>query len=304
MKFDSALASKSQVLLEALPYIKKYRGKRMVIKLSGAVLDDPLLKEEVIKDIVLLRFVGIKPIVVHGGGQQVNKVMKKLGKESVFSNGKRVTNDETMEIVQMVLVGKINKNIVSIISKYGGEAIGISGQDGQLLLAKKIVSQGVDLGRVGEIEKINISLLDRIYGSEIIPVVAPVALDKDNQPLNVNADEVATAIAAMLCVEKLVFISDVRGVWKTNPKSTLNKTKDASNLSQRNREIYEELNLKDVEMLIREKKVTDGMIVKLEAAQKAIKEGVRSVQIISGVDLHSLLVEIFTTRGVGTKITI
>ena len=304
MKFDSELASKSQVLLEALPYIKKYRGKRMVIKLSGAVLDDPLLKEEVIKDIVLLRFVGIKPIVVHGGGQQVNKVMKKLGKEVVFSNGKRVTNDETMEIVQMVLVGKINKNIVSIISKYGGEAIGISGQDGQLLLAKKIVSQGVDLGRVGEIEKINISLLDRIYGSEIIPVVAPVALDMDNQPLNVNADEVATAIAAMLCVEKLVFISDVRGVWKTNPKSTLNKTKDESNLSQKNKEIYEELNLKDVEMLIREKKVTDGMIVKLEAAQKAIKEGVRSVQIISGVDLHSLLVEIFTTRGVGTKITI
>ena len=283
----SSELKKAGILVEALPYIKKFRGKRVVIKISGKVLDDPELEEKVIRDIVLLHFVGILPIIVHGGGKQIDEALKKWGKESSFINGRRVTDDQTMEVTQMVLVGLINKSLVSRISSLGAEAIGISGQDGRLILAKTLSEGGLDFGRVGKVEKINISLLERIYGSHIIPVIAPVAVDKDGRALNVNADEAATEIASMLCVEKLVFVSDVRGVLeKVDGKNRLLKT----------------LSLADIKKLEEQKKISDGMIVKLQCAKKAIEEGVRSVQIISGIDPHSLLVEIFTDLGVGTKI--
>ncbi len=285
---------REEVLMEAMPYIQKFHGKTIVIKLGGHAMVDQRILDTVIQDVVLLRYVGINVVLVHGGGPEINEKMEAMGKKPKFVAGLRITDPETMEIAQMVLVGKINDNIVSDISKFGALGVGISGNDGNLLIARKAgtktvmvdeTSQEVDLGLVGEIEEVNPRILRDLLANHYIPVVSPVAIDRKGHSLNVNADTAAGEIAVALNAYKLINLSDIDGVMNANRTRT-----------------YQRLTISEAEELIDDGTIVGGMIPKLESCLFAVNRGVLSAHVINGNREHNLLLELFTDNGVGTMI--
>jgi acetylglutamate kinase len=280
---------KANVLSQALPYIQRYSGKTVVIKYGGNAMINEDLRNTVIRDIVLLNCVGIKVVVVHGGGPKINEYLGKIGKKSEFVNGLRVTDGETIDIVQMVLAGKVNKDIVSLIDKNAGKAVGLCGIDANLLKAKKIELQnGRDIGYVGEIVDVNESIIEHCLSGGYIPVISTVALGKDDgKAYNVNADLAASKISVKLKAEKFILITDVPGVLM-NPK-------DESTL-------ISELDVKDIPNLINDKVISGGMIPKINCCVQAVEGGVKRTHIIDGRVSHSLLLEIFSHEGIGTMI--
>ncbi len=279
--------NQAKTLMEALPYIKKFNNKIVVIKYGGSAMIDEKLKMSVIKDITLMKLVGIRPVVVHGGGKKINEMLEKVGKESLFIDGLRVTDDETMEIAEMVLSGSINKEIVQMFQQQGIKAVGISGKDGRTILARKKMPEGKDIGWVGEIEKVNPELLDSLMNDDFVPVVAPIATDENNHTYNINADYVASALASALKAEKLVYLTDVEGV--------LRDVEDKDSLISK-------ISIDRIEKYKEEKVITGGMIPKIENCKKSIEAGVNSVHILDGRVEHCLLLEIFTNSGIGTMI--
>ena len=280
------------VLIEALPYIKKFHNEKILIKYGGHAMVDDEAKSSTARDTVLLKYVGMKPIIVHGGGPEISRSMDKLGKESKFIKGLRVTDEETMEIIEMVLVGKISTEIVSELIKHDGDAISLSGKDSSLIFAhkkeaKKIDEEFVDLGLVGEVDCINTDLLDMFIDNNYIPVISPVGISKDGTSLNLNADTAAGEVASAIGAEKLIILTDVPGV--------LRDPSDPGSLIQK-------IRIDEVPGLIEEGIISGGMIPKIETCVNAIEKGVTSCHIIDGRKKHSLLLEIFTTEGIGTMI--
>lgn len=278
---------KAKVLVEALPYIKEFYGKTVVIKYGGSAMIDEIIKETVMKDIILVKLVGINPVIVHGGGPEINKALKQMDKKSEFVNGLRVTDRETMEVVEMVLAGKVNKSIVSHIQNQGINAVGITGKDGATLQAEKKLVEGIDVGFVGEVVNVNTALITTLIEKDFIPVIAPIGIDKDGNSYNINADYAAVAVAGALCAQKLVFLTDVEGVLK-----------DISDSSS----IISRLSIKDVDEYIQNGIISGGMIPKVECCVSGVKKGVKTVHILDGRVEHCLLLEIFTQKGVGTMI--
>jgi len=287
MEIEDSLLEKANTLVEALPYIRKFYGKTFVIKYGGAAQKDPFLKNAFAQDIVLMNFIGIKPIVVHGGGPKITEFMKRLGKEPHFIHGHRVTDKETMEIVEMILGGVINKEIVHLINSHGGRAVGLTGKDGGLLRATKkllrINNEEVDLGFVGEIEEVCVDVLESLQDKGFIPVVAPIGFDILGQSYNINADTFASAIAVAVKAEKLILLTDVKGITDENKLLSTLKNEEA---------------LKLIEQQI----ISGGMIPKVYACLNALRGDVKKTHIIDGRIPHSLLLEIFTQKGVGTEI--
>lgn len=280
---------KAQTLLEALPYIQRFRHKTMVIKYGGAAMLQEELKRSFALDVTLLQWVGIRPVIVHGGGPQIGEVLKKLGKESRFVQGLRVTDSETMEAVEMVLGGRINKEIVGLIQRHGGRAVGISGRDGQLLRAIKMQNlmdgaQEVDLGLVGEVEGVNPEILKTLEDKGFIPVIAPIGEGPQGEIYNINADDVAGAVAAALHAEKLILLTDVPGIL----------AQDGALISTLTASKAEELTAQGI--------ITSGMIPKVRSCLRALKGGVAKAHILDGRVDHVLLLEVFTQEGVGTQI--
>lgn len=285
---------KAAVLVEALPYLRRFYGKTLVIKYGGAAMVKEELKRSFAIDVVLLQTVGINPVVVHGGGPQIGELMKRLGMEPRFVEGLRVTDSETMNVVEMVLVGQVNKSIVATINAHGGEAVGLSGKDGGLIRARKLsISRRsaeagppeiIDLGRVGEVESIYPDVLEALEGSRFIPVVAPVGVGDDGEAFNINADHVASALAVALRAERLILLSDVEGVLGS----------DGSLLSTLTRAESEQLIAKEV--------IASGMIPKVNACLDALEGGVPKTHIIDGRIPHSVVLELFTDAGIGTEI--
>lgn len=282
-----AIQAKAEVLIEALPYLRKFRGKTVVIKYGGAAMTDAGLKESVAQDLVLLKTVGLNPVVVHGGGPEISAAMKASGKQAVFKDGLRVTDAETMAITEMVLVGKINQQIVGFMNRHGHVAAGLSGKDGHLLEAQKLKGK-VDLGFVGDITKVNTAILEALEDKGFIPIIAPVAMGKNGEAYNCNADLVAGAVAAALKAEKLVMMTDQLGVLKD--------VKDPHSL-------IASLKASDVPKLKKQGVIDKGMLPKMEACLTALKAGVGKVHIVDGRVHHALLLEIFTDSGIGTEIT-
>ena len=286
---------KVKVLVEALPYIKEFYGSCMVIKIGGHAMVNEKVLESTIKDILLLYFVGIKPIVVHGGGPEITEKMEKLGIKPKFVDGLRVTDRETMEIVEMVLDGKINSKIVTTFIKYGGRAVGLSGKDGLLIIArKKIIRKRkngeeveIDLGFVGETEYVNPEILRVLIDHGYIPVISPVASDLEGNTYNINADIVAGHIASAIRAKKLIMLTDVPGI--------LRDLKDPNSLISRMR-------VEELERMLEEGKIAGGMIPKVEAVLKALKGGVERAHIIDGSKEHAILLELFTKEGIGTMV--
>jgi len=289
------LIDKANTLLEALPYIKTFYQKTIVIKYGGSAMVDENLKRCFAEDIVLLSFIGIRPVIVHGGGPQIESMLQKIGKESKIINGIRVTDKETMDIVEMVLVGKINKEIVNLINQTGGKAIGLSGKDGNLIIAKKLTKlstlfkkissfKETDMGLAGEVEKINPNIIEALERDQFIPVIAPVGVGRDGQTYNVNADLVAGKIASALKAEKLILLTDVVGV------------------KGKNGELLSTLVEKKAKTLISSGSISGGMIPKVYCCLEALKEGVNKAHIIDGRIEHAILLEIFTDKGIGTQI--
>lgn len=281
------------VLIEALPYIKKFHGKKILIKYGGHAMVDEEAKSSIARDIVLLKYVGMKPLIVHGGGPEISRSMDKLGKESKFIKGLRVTDEETMEIIEMVLVGKVSTDIVSELIRHDGQAISLSGKDSSLIFAhktdaKKIDEELVDLGLVGEVDCVNTELLEMFLDNDYIPVISPVGIAKDGTSLNLNADTAAGEVASAIDSEKLIILTDVPGVLRdpSDPDSLIPK-----------------ISISEVPSLIDEGIISGGMIPKIETCIKAIENGVESCHIIDGRKKHSLLLEVFTTEGIGTMIT-
>ncbi|MDO8461484.1 MAG: acetylglutamate kinase [Deltaproteobacteria bacterium] len=290
------LIEKASVLMEALPYIRKFFGKTVVIKYGGAAMVDERLKEGFARDVVLMKYIGMNPILVHGGGPQIGEYLKKMGIESKFHNGIRITDEQTMDVVEMVLVGLINKEIVALINKHGGKAVGLSGKDGGLVKAKKVpkekvsfdkegVSEIIDLGRVGNVKEVNPVVLQALESQNFIPVIAPVGVDNNGEALNINADLMAGAIAGSLKAEKLVLLTDVEGVQGADGK------------------LISSLKSKEIARLTEEGIIRGGMIPKIRCAVEALEAGVKSAHIIDGRVEHALLLEIFTDTGVGTVIS-
>jgi acetylglutamate kinase len=286
---------REEVLTEALPYIQQFHGKTMVIKLGGHAMIDAEILEKAIKDAVLLELVGIKVVLVHGGGPEITEKMKAMGKQPKFVSGLRITDEETLEIAQMVLVGKINSNIVSLIAKSGGKAVGISGNDGSLIVARKMTPQKVDvggkeeevdLGHVGEIEEINPAVLHTLLENRYIPVIAPLAIDRNGQSLNINADTAAGEIAVALNAYKLINMTDVDGI-----------------MDKDRRTVFRRLKASDADKLIASGVVGEGMIPKVSSIVKAVFGGVAFGHVINGNIAHNLLLEMFTDEGVGTMIS-
>ena len=280
------------VLIEALPYIKKFHDKKILIKYGGHAMVDDEAKSSTARDTVLLKYVGMKPLIVHGGGPEISRSMDKLGKESEFIKGLRVTDEETMEIIEMVLVGKISTEIVSELIRHDGDAISLSGKDSSLIFAHKkgasqIDGEVVDLGLVGEVDQVNVKLLEMFLDNDYIPVISPVGIAEDGTSLNLNADTAAGEVASAVNAEKLIILTDVPGV--------LRDPSDPSSLIQK-------IRISEVPELIEEGVITGGMIPKIETCVKAIENGVTSCHIIDGRKKHSLLLEIFTTDGIGTMI--
>lgn len=285
---------KAAILIEALPYLRRFYGKTLVIKYGGAAMVKEDLKKSFATDVVLLQTVGINPVVVHGGGPQIGELMDRLGMEPRFVKGLRVTDAETMNVVEMVLVGQVNKSIVADINTYGGNAVGLSGKDGGLIKARKLSLSGsagepepseiIDLGRVGEVEAINPEALNALKDSRFIPVVAPVGVGEDGEAFNINADHVASALAVALTAERLILLSDVEGVLGS----------DGTLLSTLTRDESERLMAKEV--------IASGMIPKVKACLEALEGGVSKTHIIDGRIPHSLVLELFTDEGIGTEI--
>ena len=278
-------ATQADVLIKALPYIQKYYGKTVVIKYGGNAMIDDDLKQSVIRDVVLMHYVGMKVILIHGGGPDITAAMKKMGKEPEFVNGRRVTDAETMEIVEMVLAGKTNKGIVSIINNMGGKAVGLSGKDASLIVAEKDTK--FDLGFVGNVAKINPQILVDLIENDYIPVVSSVAIGADGESYNVNADLIAGSIAAKVKAEKLIMMTDVEGIYRD--------FEDKSSF-------VSELRVEDAKKMITAGAVSKGMIPKVEACLTALAGGVTRTHIINGTKPHSLLMELFTDTGIGTMI--
>lgn len=285
---------REEVLMEALPYIQQFHGKTMVIKLGGHAMVDPVILENAIRNAVLLQYVGIRVVLVHGGGPEISAKMKALGKESKFVGGLRVTDQETLEIAQMVLVGKINSGIVSLIAKCGARGIGLSGNDGNMIIARKMEPQRisiqgkmqeVDLGHVGEIEEIDPSVLNILLDSKYIPVIAPIAIDRSGQSLNINADTAAGDIAIALGAYKLITMTDVDGIMDTG------RTK-----------VYRRLTASETEEMLGSGAISEGMIPKMASILKAVQSGVSFAHVINGNVGHNLLLELFTDEGVGTML--
>ncbi|MDO8684850.1 MAG: acetylglutamate kinase [Armatimonadota bacterium] len=285
-------SEQAKILTQALPYIQKYSGKTIVIKYGGHAMVDEQLKQSVMRDIILLRCVGMNPILVHGGGPEITDMMKKVGKEPAFVNGLRVTDAETMEIVEMVLSGKINKSLVSLINQQGGSAVGLSGKDANLIVAEKAQPEGADIGFVGQVKQINPQILETLAGEGYIPVISSVAIGANGESLNMNADHVAGALSNALGAVKLIMMTDVKGIYDDkNDKSTLQPF----------------LRAIDVRKMIQEGKIDKGMIPKVEACLAAVGSGkvkgrVERAHIIDGSIPHALLMEIFTDTGIGTMI--
>jgi acetylglutamate kinase len=290
------MMKREDVLMEALPYIQQFYGKTIVIKLGGHAMVDPVVLENAIRDVVLLHYVGIRVVLVHGGGPEISEKMKAMGKESVFVGGLRVTDPETLEIAQMVLVGKINKGIVSLIAKCGARGVGLSGSDGNMIIAKKMdlqkievggVQKEVDLGQVGEIEWIDPAILNTLLDTRYIPVVSPIAIDRLGGSLNINADTAAGDIAVALKAYKLVNMTDVDGVM------------DATRTM-----VYRKLTISEANAMRKSGAIGEGMIPKVSSVIKAVENGVNYAHIINGNTEHNLILELFTRDGVGTMISL
>lgn len=277
---------KAEVLIEALPYIQRFNRKIVVIKYGGSAMLDEELKRNVIKDAVLLKLVGFKPIIVHGGGKEISRWVGKVGMEPKFINGLRVTDKDTMEIAEMVLA-KVNKELVTLVQALGVKAVGISGKDGGLLSCKKKMADGEDIGFVGEITKVDPQILYDLLENDFLPIIFPVGYDEEFQTYNINADDAACAIAKAVHAEKLAFLSDIEGVYKDKDDPT---------------SLISELHVHEAEAMIGEGYVGGGMIPKLQNCIHAIEEGVNRVHILDGRIPHSLLLEIFTNKGIGTAI--
>lgn len=288
--FERELLEKANTLVEALPYIRKFNGKTFVIKYGGAAQKDPDLKNSFAQDVVLLNFIGIRTIIVHGGGPQISELMKRLGKEPQFIQGHRVTDRETMEIVEMVLGGVINKEIVQLINSHGGKAIGLTGKDGGLLRAHKkymkINEEDTDIGFVGEIEHVSTEILDSLQRDGFIPIIAPIGFDRQGNSYNINADTVASSVSVAVRAEKLILLTDQKGI--VDEKGNLIPT----------------LRSEEALKLIEQGVIGGGMIPKFYACLNALTGGVKKTHVIDGRVPHSLLLEIFTKKGVGTEIVL
>ena len=278
---------KAKILIEALPYIKRFYNKTVVIKYGGSALVNPDIKDTVIKDIALMKLVGMHPVIVHGGGPDINGFLKKMNIESRFINGLRVTDDDTMEVVEMVLAGKLNKSIVTDICQNGVKAVGITGKDANTVTAVKMEKDGVDYGNVGEIKSVDTSLIQSLIDGGFIPVIAPIGKDEKGRRYNINADYMAVAVAGALKAQKLVFLTDVEGVLKDvhDPSSILSFIKAG-----------------DVQALKDDGTISGGMIPKVDCCIEAVEKGVSNVHILDGRVEHCLILEIFTPEGIGTMI--
>ena len=277
---------KAETLIEALPYIQRFNRKIVVVKYGGSAMLDEKLKANVIKDVVLLKLIGFKPIIVHGGGKEISRWVNKVGMEPHFVNGLRVTDKDTMEIAEMVLA-KVNKELVTLVESLGMQAVGISGKDGGLLQCHKKLSQGEDIGYVGDIEKVNPKVLQDLLERDFLPIVFPIGYDTNFDSYNINADDAACAIARAISAEKLAFLTDIEGVYKDpSDKNTL----------------ISELTVSDAKKLIGDGFIGGGMLPKLNNCIDAIDNGVSRVHILDGRIAHCLLLEIFTNRGIGTAI--
>ncbi len=284
----------AHVLSEAMPYIRRFRGKTIVIKYGGNAMVDEALKSGFARDVVLMKLVGINPVVVHGGGPQIGKLLEKIGKKSEFVEGMRVTDTETMDVVEMVLGGQVNKQIVSLITQHGGSAVGLTGKDGDLIRARKMkiersspeldVPEIIDLGHVGEVESIDASVVDMLVGGNFIPVIAPIGVGADGCSYNINADLVAGRMAEVLKAEKLILLTNTAG------------------LLDKDGELLTGLDAADVDKLIDDGTIHGGMLPKISCALSAVNCGVKAAHIIDGRVAHAVLVELFTDEGVGTLI--
>ncbi len=288
--------TRAEVLIEALPYMRKFTGEFFVIKYGGQAMVKPELMESVILDLVLLKYIGVKPVLVHGGGKEINQVMEKLGKKANFVNGLRVTDDETMEIVEMVLMGKVNQHLVSLLNRQGGKAVGLSGRDGEILQARRRQQEAlngdpagekIDLGRVGEIIQVNPALIHTVSENGYIPVISSIGTGTDGESLNINADHVAGELAVSLKAEKMILLTDVEGVYRW---------KDGR------QEFVSAVNRRDIRAMIEGGEISGGMIPKVESCLMALDGGVRRTHIIDGRLSHSLILEIFTDSGIGTMV--
>ncbi len=284
------------ILAEALPYLKRFRKKTIVVKYGGNAMVDESLKEGFARDIVLMKLVGINPVIVHGGGPQINELLDKIGKESQFVKGMRVTDRETMDVVEMVLGGLVNKEIVTLLNRHGGKAVGLSGKDGGLIRARKMVLESdddpalsapeiIDIGHVGEVESVDPEIVKLLESGEFIPVIAPIGVDKEGQTYNINADIVAGTLARTLMAEKLVLMTNTAGVLDENG------------------EVMTGLRAAEVDVLVKSGDIHGGMLPKVACALDAVKSGVRTAHIIDGRVEHALLLEVFSDDGVGTLIT-
>jgi len=283
------IIKKAEVLIESLPYIKEFCGKTFVIKYGGSVLVNEEIKTSVIEDITLLKYVGVNPVIVHGGGPAITGIMDDMNKESKFVNGLRVTDKETMELVEMVLMGKVNKNIVGLINKIGSKAVGISGKDGDLIQARKLKLKNneIDLGYVGEIEKINPKIIQQLIAGDYIPVIAPIGGNNEGESFNINADTVAGKLATSLEAEKFIFLTDVDGIRADHREAE-------SRVSS--------LSVKKAKKWIEDRRIKGGMMPKVKACLEAVNNGVHRTHILNGLVSHALLLEIFTDQGIGTMI--
>ena len=285
------MVQRAEVLIEALPYIRAFQGKTLVIKYGGAAMEQADLKEQFAKDVLLLRLVGIRPVIVHGGGPQIGALMKRLGKEPRFVGGMRVTDEETVQIVEMVLVGKINKEIVGLINLHGGRAVGLSGKDASLLRARKRLHRmpdgtSVDIGLVGEVEAVNPEPIRLLEENGFIPVIAPVGVGESGETYNINADLVAGDVAAALFAEKLIHLTDVTGINGENGRLVSTLTK------------------RDAERLIKAGVIDGGMLPKVESSLRALTGGAQKAHIIDGRVPHAIVLEVLTKEGIGTEIVL
>ena len=284
----------ARVLTEAMPYIRRFRGNTVVIKYGGNALVDETLKSGFARDVVLMKLVGINPVVVHGGGPQIGRLLERIGKESTFVDGMRVTDSETMDVVEMVLGGLVNKEIVNLITRHGGRAVGLTGKDGDLIRARKLkitrdspeldVPEIIDIGHVGEVQSIDASIVDMLVGGDFIPVIAPIGVGEDGHSYNINADLVAGHMAEVLGAEKLILLTNTEGLLDKGGK------------------LLTGLDTHDVGRLIEDGTIHGGMLPKIGCALSAVNSGVRAAHIIDGRVEHAVLVELFTDEGVGTLV--
>ncbi len=291
MLTPTTAAQKAQTLSEALPYIKRFFDKTIVIKYGGNAMTDPKLQDGFARDVVLLKLVGMNPVVVHGGGPQINELLDKLGKKGTFIQGMRVTDAETMDVVEMVLGGQVNKEIVNLINRHGGKAVGLTGQDGNFIRAKKLLMENkdvpgefFDIGQVGDITSIDPSLISFLDTGDFIPVIAPIGVGTDGETYNINADVVAGKLAEILGAEKLILLTNTPGVLDKNGN------------------LLTGLTAKEIDGLFEDGTLSGGMLPKISSALDAARSGVKSVHIIDGRVEHALLLEVLTDEGVGTMI--